>query len=163
MLEAGDVISVEVFQEPDLTARTMIDKDGMVTLMLLGQVKVGEKTPEAAAELIRKLYEADYLVNPRVAVNLVEPVKKRYTVMGQVQRPNTYDIPINTTVNLLEAIAAAGGFTRLAAPSKVTLQRMENGKPVILKFDAERMSKDKNAQPPVVQPDDIISVGERLL
>jgi polysaccharide export outer membrane protein len=161
-LKPSDVILVKIYQEDDLETKTAIDRDGLITLPLLGAVQVGSKTPEQATSLIRKLYAATYLVNPRVSLTVLEHAKLRFTVMGQVQRPGTYEFPADEPLNLLQGIAMAGGYTRMGAPSKVSLQRMLNGQPAIYPFNADQMSKDKKAKPFEIMPDDIITVGERI-
>ena len=62
---------------------------------------------------------------------------------------------------MLEAIAIAGGYTRLASPGKVSVRRIENGSPKIYYFDTDKMAKDKEKKPFEILPDDIINVGER--
>jgi polysaccharide export outer membrane protein len=162
VLKPNDVILVKVYQEDDLETKAAIDRDGWITLPLLGAVQVGKKTPEQAAAVIRDLYGKDYLVNPRVSLMILEHAKLRFTVMGQVQRPGTYEFPADEPLNLLQGIAMAGGYTRMGAPSRVTLQRLQNGQPVIYPLNATQMSKDKNAAPFEIMPDDIITVGERV-
>jgi protein involved in polysaccharide export with SLBB domain len=61
----------------------------------------------------------------------------------------------------MEAIAMSGGYTRLGAPSKVSVRRIENGSPKIYNIDAGEMSKDPTKKPFEILPDDIITVGER--
>jgi polysaccharide export outer membrane protein len=161
-LKPSDVILVKVYQEEDLETKTAIDRDGLITLPLLGAVQVGSKTPEQATALIRELYAKDYLVNPRVSLSILEHAKLRFTVMGQVQRPCTYEFPADEPLNLLQGIAMAGGYTRMGSPSKVSLQRMQNGQPAIYPLNADQMSKDKKAKPFEIMPDDIITVGERI-
>jgi polysaccharide export outer membrane protein len=108
------------------------------------------------------LYARDYLVNPRVSLSIVEHAKLRFTVMGQVQRPGTYEFPSDEPLNLLQGIAMAGGYTRMGAPSKVSLQRIINAQLVIYPLNADQMSKDKKAKPFEIMPDDIITIGERI-
>ena len=162
VLGPNDCVQVRVYQEEDLETKAVINKDGMITLPLLGPVRVGQKTLEEATELIRGLYEKDYLVNPQVSLTVVEHAKLRFTVLGQVQKPGTYEFPVNQPVNLLQGIAMAGGYTRLGAPSKVTLQRLENGQRVVFPLNAEQMSKDKKTKPFELAPEDIVTVGERI-
>ena len=161
-LKPNDIILVRIYQEEDLETKATIDRDGWITLPLLGAVQVGQKTPEQATDLIRELYGKDYLVNPRVSLAIVEHAKLRFTVMGQVQRPGTYEFPPDEPLNLLQGIAMAGGYTRMGAPSKVSLQRTSNGQFVIYPLNADQMSKDKKAKPFELMPDDIITVGERI-
>src|SRR5664279_3088579 len=162
VLKPNDVILVKVYQEDDLETKTAIDRDGLITLPLLGTVEVRNRTPEQATVLIRELYAKGYLVNPRVSLTVLEHAKLRFTVMGQVQRPGTYEFPADEPLNLLQGIAMAGGYTRMSSPSKVSLQRVQKGQPVIYPLNADQMSKDKQAKPFEIKPDDIITVGERI-
>lgn len=159
----GDVLQMKVYQEDDLNTQATVDASGAVTLPLLGSVMVRGMLSDEAAKTIRDLYEKDYLVNPQVTVEVTSRVKRRFTVLGQVNRPGIYEYPPEKTINLLEAVAMSGGFTRLASPSKVTVQRNINGQSNVLRVDADAMTRDKKQSPMDILPDDVISVGERLL
>ncbi len=161
MLSPNDVIAMTVYREDDLATKTIIDKNGMVMLPLLGQVKISGLTVGQATARIQQLYNQDYLVNPQVNLIVEHFAERRFAVLGQVQKPGNFDFPQNESVNLLEAIAIAGGYTRLGAPSKVDVRRVENGSPKIYHLDAGVMSKDPKKKPFEVLPDDIITVGER--
>jgi polysaccharide export outer membrane protein len=161
VLSANDEILMTVYQEDDLATKTVIDKNGMVMLPLLGQVKISGLTVGQATARIQQLYDKDYLVNPQVNIVVERFAGRRFAVLGQVQKPGNFDFPTNESVNLLEAIAMAGGYTRLGAPSKVDVRRVENGSPKIYHFDAGEMAKDPKKKPFEILPDDIITIGER--
>jgi protein involved in polysaccharide export with SLBB domain len=133
-----------------------------VTLPLLGQVKIGGTTREQAAAVIREKLAEKYLVNPQVTVDVLEFTKRRFTVLGQVQRPGTYEFPADQSVNLLQAISMAGGYTRLGAASKVTVQRGEGSEKKAFKLDADSMAKEASVKIFEVLPDDTISIGEKI-
>jgi polysaccharide export outer membrane protein len=160
-LSPNDVIAVTVYGEDDLTAKTIIDKSGMVMLPLLGQVKLSGLTVKDATAKIQQLYDKDYLVNPQINLIVETFAARRFSVMGQVQKPGTFDFPQNESVNLLEAISMAGGYTRLGAPSKVRVRRKENGVEKTIHLNAEEMSKDSKKKNFDILPDDIIDVDER--
>ena len=162
-LSPNDVVMLKVYQEDDLQAQVRINRDGSVTLPLIGQVVIGGKTIDEATATITAMFDDGYLVNPQVTLTIVEYGKRRFTVLGQVQRPGTYEMPSEDSVNLLQAISIAGGYTRIGAPWKITLQRVVDGEQKIFKLDAEAMSKDKNAKPFEILPDDTITVGEKLI
>ena len=150
-----------VYQEDDLKSKTIIDVDGMVMLPLLGQVKIGGMTLGQATAQIQQLYNRDYLVNPQVNLIVEKFAARRFAVMGQVQHPGSFDFPQNEPVNLLEALAISGGYTRLGAPSKVSVRRVENGSPKIYRLDADAIAKDQKKKPFEILPNDVITVGER--
>ena len=162
-LAPNDVVLLKVYQEDDLQTQARVGSDGIVTLPLLGPVKIGGKTIEEATTMITALFDDGYLVNPQVSITIVEYAKRHFTVLGQVQRPGTYDMPGEDNINLLQAISMAGGYTRIGAPWKITLQRTVDDEQRVFKLDADAMSKDKNAKPFEILPDDTITVGEKII
>lgn len=162
LLVPTDVVQVNVFQEDDLATKARIAKDGTVTLPLLGSVPIGGKTREQAAAHIQKLLGEKYLVHPQVSVDVVEYSKRRFTVLGQVQRPGRYEIPGDESVNLLQAISIAGGYTRLGAASKITVQRGEGEQKQIFKLDADSMARQKGVELFEIIAEDTITVGEKI-
>jgi protein involved in polysaccharide export with SLBB domain len=163
ILRQGDVVLVKVYQEEDLTSVSRIGKNGAITMPLLGSVKVVSNSLEKATLIIHDLLAADYLVDPQVTLNVTEFAKRRFTVLGQVQRPNTYDMPADDSVSLLQAIATAGGYTRIGNPRKITVQRTVGTENTVIKLDAEAMALDKKEKPFEILPDDVIVVGEKWL
>jgi polysaccharide export outer membrane protein len=161
-LQPNDMLQVSVYQQLDLTANVTIDDRGMVMLPLLGSVKLGGLTLEQATALVHDLYDKDYLVDPQITIQVGQMAVMRFTLLGQVQRPGTYDFPPNEKLNLLDGIAMGSGYTRLAAPSKVTLQRTVNGVLKVFNLDAEAMASDRKNPPFQLQPGDMITVGERI-
>ncbi len=159
----NDVVLLKVYQEDDLQTQVRVNKDGSVTLPLIGLAKIGGKTIDEATAMITAMLDDGYLVNPQVSLTIVEYGKRRFTVLGQVQRPGTYEMPSEDAVNLLQAVSMAGGYTRIGAPWKITLQRTVDGEQKIFKLDADAMSKEKNSKPFEIAPDDTITVGEKLI
>lgn len=161
-LQPNDILEVSVYQQTDLTTKVTVDDRGMVMLPLLGTVKLGGLTLEQATELVRSLYDKDYLVDPKVTIQVDQQATLRYTILGQVQRPGTYEFPPNEKLNLLDGVAMAGGFTRLASLSNVTIQRNVSGKLTVLRVNAEEMAHDHEHKPFELLPGDTITVGERV-
>lgn len=161
-LKPNDVIEVKVFQEDDLQSTLRISKEGTINFPLIGVVSVADKTPQEGADTIRRLLARDYLVNPQVSVTVKEYAKRRFTVLGEVQKPGSYDMPDRDSVNLLEAIGIAGGYTRIAEPARVTLKRVVDGEVTVFKLNANGMAKNKASQPFEVKPGDVITVAESL-
>ncbi len=161
VLSANDVIAVKVFDEPELDTTARISEDGDISMALIGTVSVRGKTAEQAARVIRDRLAERFLVNPQVTVMVTEATKRLFTVLGQVQRPGTYRFPDRSSLNLLQVIGMAGGYTRLGDASRVTVKRVVSKKETVLKFDAKKMARDES-QAVEILPGDIINVGERL-
>lgn len=94
----------------------------------------------------------------RIIVNESAFVGKTITVLGQVGKPGPVPFPMNGRLDLVKAIALAGGLTDLANPKKVSINR--RGKETILDFKAISQRGD---QPYLLQPDDVVTVAERWL
>jgi protein involved in polysaccharide export with SLBB domain len=162
VLAANDLIGIRVFQEDDLETRVRISKDGTITFPLIGAIRVGGKTPQEAARTIRDLLAKGYLINPQVTVSVLEYTKYRLTVLGQVQKPGSYDFPDRERLSLLEAIGMAGGYTRIADPGKIVVKRISNGKESVYRVNAKKMASRVDASAFEVLPGDVITVGESI-
>ncbi len=93
----------------------------------------------------------------RLIVNQSVFVGKSLTVLGQVAKPGPLAFPLNGRLDLVNAIAMAGGLTELANPKKVTISR--RGNVTIVDFKAVSQRGDR---PFLLQPDDVVTVAERL-
>lgn len=162
VLSPNDLVQMRVYQEDDLETKARIAKDGTVTIPLIGVVQIGGKTVEEATGVIRELLDKDYLVNPQVTLTVTEYAKRRFTVLGQVQKPGTYEIPNEESVTLLQAVAMAGGYTRLANPGKITLTRVVGAQKTMLTLDGRAMASDNSTKSFTVMPEDTITVAERI-
>ena len=78
-------------------------------------------------------------------------------MLGQVGKPGPLLFPVNGRLDLVNAIALAGGLTELANPKKVSINR--KGRVTIVDFKAISQRGDR---PFLLQPDDVITVAERL-
>ena len=160
ILSPNDVLAIRVFQEEDLSGQHRIGQDGMITYPLVGTVRLGGKTVSEATRALAGALRT-YLKNPQVSIDVSEYSKRRFVVLGQVQRPGTYLIPSEEKLDLLSAIAAAGGYTRLADPGNIIVRSQAGGGEVVKKVNAKAMARQK--EPLLeIQPDDKITVGERL-
>ena len=161
-LGLDDLVEVKVFRQPDLETRVRIADDGTVMLPLLGSIVLAGKTVAQARELIHDLLAKDYLAKPQVTLSVLEYGKSLFTVLGEVQKPGSYEIPPDQSYHLLQAIAVAGGYTRLGAPGKVTVQRVLGRQKQVYRLDAGAMAKDPNVKLFDILPGDTITVGEKV-
>ena len=133
-LHPDDVIEVRIYGEDDLTTKAKLNENGEVVLPLLPPLKVGGKTVQQANESIRDAYKQDYLINPVAGVSILEHGNSKVSVMGQVRNPGIYQFPSNEKLNLLQAIALAGGYTRIGEPSRVTIKRTADGRTSVIRI-----------------------------
>jgi polysaccharide export outer membrane protein len=163
VLNANDAVAVEVFGEDDLRANGRLNPEGNLSVPLLGSIHLAGLTLTQAASKITELYGRDYLVNPKVNVSLLSYVKRRFSILGQVNRPGSIEMPEGNQsgIDLLEAIALAGGYTRIASPERITVRRQNASGDQIFKVNAKRFTKGKGGGF-LVEPGDTITVGESI-
>ena len=159
VLVVGDVVELNVFREPDLTTQATIARDGTVQLPLIREVQLAGLSIRDAREMLRQIYDKKFLVDPQVFLNVVKYAQRKFTIMGQVARPGSYELQGGERMDLLEAIGLAGGFTRIANRGRVIIQRREGEGVTAIKANAKRMADGKEA-PIEVQPGDVITVSE---
>lgn len=163
VLSANDQIAVEVFGEDDLRTNGRLNGEGNLSLPLLGSVHLAGLNLTQATARVTELYARDYLVNPKVNVSLVSYAKRRFTVLGQVNRPGSFEMPEGSPsgIDLLEAIAMAGGYTRIAAPERITVRRHGPKGDEVLKVDAKKLARGSSNNFKVI-PGDTITVAESI-
>jgi len=152
-----DEVSVNVFDEPDLSAgRVVVDLAGKITLPLLGQIDAaGRTTDEVGAEISQRL-NTRYLRDAKVAVALTKATSYAFTVEGEVNKPGSYPIP--GTVSLLQAVAIGEGVTDTADLSQVVIFRNAGGKRYAARFSLSDIRAAKTDDP-MLQSGDVVVVG----
>src|SRR5215510_3380709 len=93
ILSPNDQVAVEVFGEEDLRANGRLNPEGNLSVPLLGSIHLGGLTLTQAASKLTELYGRDYLVNPRVNVSLLSYARRRFSILGQVNRAGSIELP----------------------------------------------------------------------
>lgn len=159
LLGAGDTIRINVFQNPELTTETRVSESGSVSFPLVGEVKVGGKSIQAAEKAIAQgLIRGKYVQQPQVNIVLLAVRGNQVAVMGMVNKPGRY--PLETfNIHLSEAIAIAGGVAPQAGNGKALLSGTRNGQPYKHEVElAALFLNDKKSEDVVVTNGDIIYV-----
>ena len=146
-LEAGDKVRVTVFGEDKLSGDYQVNTAGYVALPLAGSVKVSGLTGPELERALEQRFKGPYLRNPRVTVEVL--TFRPFYVLGEVSKPGEY--PFRTGLNVLSAIAIAGGGTYRANTSKVMIQRSGSN-------EIREYPQSPNVR---VMPGDLIRVPER--
>jgi protein involved in polysaccharide export with SLBB domain len=147
-LGTGDKLRINVFGQPELSGQFVIDGTGAISLPLIGQVAAtGSSSQELETAIAEKLSDG-FLLEPRVSVEVTN--YRPFYILGEVGRPGEY--PFNSGLTVLNAVAAAGGFTYRA-----------NKKVVYIKsVGAEQEVKYELNTNTVVKPGDTLRVSERI-
>ena len=162
VLSPNDLVQVKVFQEDDMDWTVRVTKDGNVNLPVIGVINVQDKTAEQLGAVVRDRLHDGWLVHPQVNISVLEFSKRRFTILGQVERPGQIDFPDNATLNVLQAIGMAGGTSRNADPGRVYVKRKVGSKEIVLKLDTRRMARDASSPPFDILPGDTITVSQTI-
>ncbi len=158
-----DVLTIKVFQEPDLDTVYKVSQNGMIVLPLINAVKVSGLTVQEAQKLIKELYEKDYLVNADVSIFISEYSPQRVYVIGQVNRPGEVVFPPEETMTLSKAIAGASGTTRLANLRSINVKRLlSNGEVKVFEVDFRAILNNDQAKDFPIYEGDTIEVPEAM-
>jgi protein involved in polysaccharide export with SLBB domain len=124
-LAAGDVISIRVFGEDDLSReKVRLTDAGTIPYPVLGEVKARGLTIGEIERAITNGLSGRYLINPRVSVTVEE--YRPFYINGMVDKPGAY--PFQPGLTVLKASSLAGGFKERASFSKITIIRETNPK-----------------------------------
>lgn len=144
-LGTGDIVSVMVFDEKDLSIEKIrLGDAGTVSYPMLGDIQVKGLT---VLELQQKVAAGlkTYLVNPQVTVSVDQ--YRDFFINGQVNKPGNY--PYQPGLTVRKAVSIAGGFKDRADKDK---------------FPIVRESRDqgplKGDQGTLLEPGDIVTVEE---
>jgi polysaccharide export outer membrane protein len=164
VMQPSDLIRVLIFQEPDLLREVRITQEYTITLPLIGTIDLRGRTVRQAEEIIRSLYDKDYLVNPQVNLTVLEYTQRTVQVVGAVNQPGAVVFPPEQKMGLIEAIARAGGQSRIADLKRVRLTRTNaEGKAENQIINVDDMMKGNSNEQYLLLKGDVIFVPERLL
>lgn len=155
VLGAEDVIEVSIFQSPELSRTLPVRPDGRISLPLVGEVMAsGMTAKELGIELEKRL--GAYVQEPRVTVIVQEIHAPRIYVLGEVVRPGAY--PVRGRLDILQAIALAGGLGDFADKRRVLLIRKTKDGEVRHVLNYGRFLSSSSGAAPIVLPGDTIYV-----
>jgi polysaccharide export outer membrane protein len=159
-LGPGDVFTVRVYAEEELSGNHRIAPDGTIDFPLLGSVDVNGLEPPAVAERLQNLLrEGDFLRSPHISVYVEEYASKRISVVGAVANPGTF--PLEPGMTVVQAISMAGGLSALADRDATVVNRRAEGQTVQYRVPVGKITKGQ-AEDIEVAAGDIIFVPERL-
>ena len=149
----GDKLNITVFGHPDLSVEALVDGSGRISLPLIGQIPANSKTITQLQEEITTALNKDYIINPRVNLEVVN--FRPFYILGDVNKPGSYAYIEGMTVRM--AVAIAGGF-------KFRAEDLWDKIGTVTVFHVNDPDKRKIAVEPgdLVLPGDSIEVERRL-
>ena len=157
VIGADDVLSIVFWRDQQLTSEVLVRPDGKISLPLLDEIQAAGLTPRQLRDKLTAEAKR-FLSEPIVTVVVRQINSRRVYITGVVARPGQY--PLSTSMTVLQLIATAGGLQEYANPKDIRIVRLEDGRPVKLRFDYTEMSKNPKTVPRhfVLQPGDTVIV-----
>lgn len=133
-----DVLEISVWKEEALKKDVLVRPDGEISFPLAGDVKAAGRTvAEVREELEKRL--AKYIPDPVVSVLVNRVASNKIYVIGRVAKPG--DFAAGRFIDVLQALAMAGGLTPFADEKGIKVIRRENGRDVVYSFDFRAVSR----------------------
>jgi len=159
-----DVLSVNVWRNPDLNVSVPVRPDGKISVPLVGDVQAGGLTSEDVSMGIKKRLEK-YIRDPQVTVIITSLQSHEYLtrlrVTGAVR--NQISIKFRQGMTVLDAILSAGGVNDFAAANRTKIYRTENNKIFVISVYLDDILFDGDLETNILlKSGDIVTVPERL-
>jgi polysaccharide biosynthesis/export protein len=151
-----DLLQVSVWNNEALSRVVPVRPDGKISLPLLNDVPAAGFTPmQLQAQLLKRLGE--YMPAPEVSVIVSEVRSFKVAVIGEVPKPDRFELKSAATV--MDVLAMAGGLTEFASRSRIVVLRSSGGKTERIPFDFDKVSAGDPRQTNFyLQPGDIVVV-----
>jgi polysaccharide export outer membrane protein len=140
-LKPGDVLDVSVWKEADLQKEVLIRPDGSFTFPLAGEVDArGKSVENVRSILVERLQK--YVPSPVVTVAVKAIGGNRIYVLGKVMHAG--DFPLNSSLDVMQAISLAGGTTPYAAVNDIVILRRQNGRQHAFSFHYSDVARGRD-------------------
>jgi polysaccharide export outer membrane protein len=130
-LQPGDMLTISVWKEPDLSSDILIRPDGGITMPLAGEIVAAGQTVEAVRIAIDARLRK-FIPDPSVTVMVKQTMGNQIFVIGKVNRPGQY--PLNRPVDVMQALSIAGGTTPFAALNDIRVLRRSGAQQITMTF-----------------------------
>jgi len=138
-----DVLTIDVWKEPEISRTVPVRRDGKISLPLLDDVQAAGLTPtQLSSEIVEKLQAS--VLHPQVTVIVAQMSSQRIYILGQVNRGGAY--PLVPEMKAMQALSIAGGFTPFANVKKIYVMRTENGEDKIFRINYKELVSGRNPE-----------------
>lgn len=136
----GDVLSISVWNNQELTKVVKVLPDGTISFPLIGEITVLDMTVSQVAKSLREKLEP-YASDPQLSVEVQQTNSLLVYVIGKVNRPGHF--PYSGNIDALQALAMAGGLNPFAKRSDIKIMRTEKDGKKEFSFDYDAVIEGK--------------------
>ncbi len=167
LIDSKDILNITVFDEPGLSMKVGVSDEGILSYPLIGDIEAKGLTTQEVKEVLEQRLKDGYLKNPEVTVMLdialmEQSKEKEVFVLGEVNRSGAIPI-LGKYLSVLEAVTKAGGFTKLAAPNRTKVIRVEEGEEKTIMVNLNKVKKGNKSLDIILKPGDVVVVPESYL
>lgn len=154
VIGVGDLLTIGVYDAPELTQDVRVSADGNVHLTILGDLHADGLQPNAlAGEMEKQFRDRNLIRQPHVSVSIKEFTTQGVTVEGEVKKPGLY--PIYSERSIVDVIAMADGVTA-AADTHISIRR--HGTNLVQRVEMNPSNPDLSQRSIRVYPGDLVIV-----
>ncbi len=141
----GDILGISVWKDEALTKDVVVLPDGVISFPLLGLIHVAGKTvAQLKADLEEKIQQ--YVSEPVVNVEVKQVNSMVVFVIGRVNLPGAGRLVLNSNMNVLQALAMAGGLNPFAKRNSIKVFRKEGDETLIFRFHYDDVVEGKRLE-----------------
>ncbi|MBT3176637.1 MAG: polysaccharide export protein [Desulfobacula sp.] len=138
---AGDVLEIGVWKNADLTRQLIVLPDGTVRFPLIGQIMVEEKSVAMLEKELKEKLEK-FIPDPVLTISVLQVNSMMIYVIGKVNQPGRFEI--RTNIDVLQALAVAGGLNPFAKEKEIGIFRKQDGETEIFNFNYKQVAEGVN-------------------
>jgi polysaccharide export outer membrane protein len=143
LIGPGDVLDISAWKDEALTRSCVVRPDGVISFPLIGEVQAaGKTTSQLKAEIEEKLNR--YVPDAVLSVEVKQVNSLIIYVIGKVNSPGRF--VLNANIDVLQALATAGGLNIFAKGGWIKIFRQENNKTAIYPFNYDEVVKGKRLE-----------------
>ncbi|CAN5349525.1 polysaccharide biosynthesis/export family protein [soil metagenome] len=151
-----DVLTVLFWRDKEMSGDFAVRPDGMISLLLVNDVKAAGLTPEELRDEVTKA-ASKFIDDPTVTIVVKEINSRKVFVTGMVGKPGPY--PLTGPTSVMQLLSMAGGVHEFAKAKNIMILRQENGREVALRFNYNDVKRGRNLKQNVeLKPGDTIIV-----
>jgi len=138
-----DILEISVWKDPSLTKEVVVRPDGKISFPLIGELTAGGVSVEELEKELKSCLEK-FIPDAVVTVMVIKVNSLKIYVLGKIARPGVYSI--GKPINVLQALALAGGLTPFAKAKKILILRNEDSYHIKIPFNYEKIEKGESLE-----------------
>ncbi len=141
LIGPDDVLDISVWREETLQRTVTVRPDGNISFPLVGEITAASRTP---AELQREITERlkKYMPDPVITVIVDKVAAYKIYVIGEVKSSGQFQV--GHYIDVVQALAIAGGLTPFASENQIKILRRENGVETAIPFQYSSVKAGRN-------------------